>query len=553
MPKQKIKILIANDAHYLGTGYGVYGKELLTRLHNSGKYEIAELACYATIDTEEIKNCPWKVYPNAPLGQDSKDVEIFKKNNINQFGLWRFDKTVLHFKPDIVFDIRDYWMYSYQEISPLRDYFRWIIMPTVDSSPQKEEWLYTFANADLVVPYTQWAKNTLTHQCGNKINLFPEIANAGVDPLVFKPNKNKKDHQRNIFGKDVSITGSVMRNQKRKLFPDIIQSYKIYLDKLLAENKTELYKKSYLYLHTSYPEQSGWEFPSILVNSGIIDKIYFTYICRNCKAVYPAKFSQSTAKCKECNQTALGMPNANLPIPTEKLVDIYNLFDLYMQCAICEGFGMPQVEAAACGIPISSVEYSAMTEIVHNLQGYPIPVQRLFRELETNADRAYPCVNGIADILYDFFAKKTEEERSNMSRSTRKLCKKYYTWDNVYNVWDKVFQSIDLSVNADWSKDFSSIPSHENAKVPSNLDPVAFIDYICMNIINSPKLLQTAFIKTLKQQFTTGVFASGGTLKAHSYQSVTQVLQSYLNQKLNAINIYNNRHIIDKEKFVNVN
>ena len=554
MNKKKIKLLIANDAHYLGTGYGVYGKELLTRLHNSGKYEIAELACYATLDTPEIKKAPWTVYPNAPSSkEDPKIIEFFKKNNVNQFGLWRFDKAVLNFKPDIVFDIRDYWMYSYQEISPLRDYFRWVIMPTVDSSPQKEEWLYTFSNADMVVPYTDWAKQTLINQCGENINLFPKIANAGVDTIAFKPIKNKKNYQKQIFGKDVSITGLVMRNQKRKLFPDIIKAYQAYLSRLISENQIELYNKSFLYLHTSYPEQHGWDFPSILVNSGILDKIYFTYICKNCKAVYPAKFSQSICKCKECNQNSLAMPNANFPVPTEKLIEIYNLFDLYVQYAICEGFGMPQVEAASCGIPIASVEYSAMTEIVNNLKVYPIPVVRMFREMETNADRAYPDIDKTTDILYHFFVNKTEDQRNNMSKMTRKLCKQYYSWDDVYKVWDDAFQSIDLSKNANWSENFCRVSNYQNAKVPSNLSPTDFIDYICLNIINDPKLLKTAFIKGLKQQFTTGVFAVGGALKAHSYQSVTQVLQSYLNQKLNIINIYENRNLLEKEDFLNVN
>ena len=111
----KTKILIANDASILGTGYGVYGKELLKRLNATGKYEIAELACYADINTPGIKDYEWKVYPNA-VGPQHKDWESYRKTSVSAFGGWRFNKVAIHFQPDIVFDIRDYWMYAYQEV-----------------------------------------------------------------------------------------------------------------------------------------------------------------------------------------------------------------------------------------------------------------------------------------------------------------------------------------------------------------------------------------------------------------------------------------------------
>ena len=41
-----------------------------------------------------------------------------------------------------------------------------------------------------------------------------------------------------------------------------------------------------------------------------------------------------------------------------------NTFDLYVQYANSEGFGLPQVEAAGCGIPVASVDYSAMSSVV---------------------------------------------------------------------------------------------------------------------------------------------------------------------------------------------
>ena len=91
---KKIKILIANDSSILGTGYGVYAKELLTRLHKKGDYDIAELACYVNCKNTEIQNIPWKVYPNAPDDPNSDESKHYNSKPVNQFGLWRFNKVL---------------------------------------------------------------------------------------------------------------------------------------------------------------------------------------------------------------------------------------------------------------------------------------------------------------------------------------------------------------------------------------------------------------------------------------------------------------------------
>lgn len=547
---KKTKILIANDSSLLGTGYGVYGKELLTRLQKTGKYEIAEIACYTTLDHPSIKKSEWKIYPNAPCKDDPKEIhQQYSQSPTHAFGSWRFNNVLIHFKPDIVFDVRDYWMYAYQEVSPFRNYFKWVVMPTVDSAPQKQEWLHTFSNMDLVVPYTDWAKKTLINQCGNSINLFPDIANAGVDLDSFVPPANRKEFQRQVFEKEVSITGAVMRNQKRKLFPDIFKAYRAYLDRLLANGKKDLYDQSYLYLHTSYPEFTGWDLPQLLMEFNMLDKTYFTSICRTCSAVYPTKFHEGILKCRNCNSATLIIPNATNPVPTEALVKVYQLFDFFIQVAICEGFGMPQVEAAACGIPIASVDYSAMTEIVQKLNGTPIPVQRLWREMETGADRAYPDVEGLINILYNFHVNLSQEEKDNKGKETRRLCEKYYSWDGVADVWDRAFDSVDISSNLDWNGPKREINNHN---VPKDLTALQFIEYIVKEIIGEPSLLKTAPIRQIIKDFTNGFSLKGGSVRPVNPQDVITSLEEFLNGKVVYENMRQNPEKLFKEPYLNV-
>ena len=61
-------------------------------------------------------------------------------------------------------------------------------------------------------------------------------------------------------------------------------------------------------------------------------------------------------------------PKANVVfagfISTEELVKIYNLASVYVSTSKNEGFGMPQLEAMACGCPVVSPHNSAMIEVV---------------------------------------------------------------------------------------------------------------------------------------------------------------------------------------------
>lgn len=51
-------------------------------------------------------------------------------------------------------------------------------------------------------------------------------------------------------------------------------------------------------------------------------------------------------------------------VTSEELVKIYNIATLYVSTSLNEGFGMPQLEAMACGCPVVSPHNSAMIEVV---------------------------------------------------------------------------------------------------------------------------------------------------------------------------------------------
>jgi glycosyltransferase involved in cell wall biosynthesis len=453
MAKKK-KVLFISEAAYLNTGYAKYSKEVISRIHASNKYDIAEFSVYGGIDDPRRKNIPWKNYANMPDPNNEQEVNAYNSNPMNQFGAWRFERVCLEFEPDIVLSIRDFWMDSFIYHSPYRRIFSWAWMPTVDASPQNQEWIDMFSDVDYVLTYSDWAKKTLEEQGGTRLNTVG-VASPSAAPCFIPMDRDAIREEFNLRS-DVKIIGTVMRNQRRKLFPALIESFSKYLEESGEKN-------TFLYLHTSFPD-AGWNLAELIHQNNISSKVLMTYICENCKHVEASFFRDSRKVCSKCKQYSSTPSNVGNGATDEDLAKIYNLFDLYVQSANSEGFGLPQVEAAACGIPIACTNYSAMEDVVNKLGGYPISFST-YKELETGCNRAVIDNRSLINIFKSFFA-SSEDYRNQKRIETRELFEKNYNWDKTASEWMKV---IDDCKHADWKQPPLLIqPVQINVQEPSN-------------------------------------------------------------------------------------
>ena len=477
----KLRILMCSEASFISSGFGTYTKEILSRLHKTNKYTIAEFASYGMVNDARDKSIDWTYYANAVNPDDSRHAEYNSRAD-NQFGRWRFEKVLLDFKPDVVIDIRDYWMSAYQKDSPLRKFFHWILMPTVDSEPQQEDWIDTYLSADAIFTYSDWGADVLRRQSSNNIN-YIDTTSPGVDLSVF--NIKDKKHTRSIFNlpEDYIIIGSVMRNQKRKLIPELFASFRKLLDKI-ETSQPDLGKKLFLYLHTSFPDQ-GWDIPEILKDNRISNKVLFSYICKNCGNVHCDVFSGPVKTCPKCAEKLAVFPSVSQGVSSEKLSEIYNLFDMYVQYSICEGFGMPQVEAGACGIPIMTVEYSAMCDVIKKLNAYPIKIKARFKEMETKAIRVYPDNDSLIEHILSFIntPKKFQDKKR---KEIRELTEKHYDWDKISNKWEKYLDS--MSFRSNWSNTnppLNTIDINDKSNKPNNKDHFDHMITMCSSYLNN--------------------------------------------------------------------
>jgi len=478
---RKKRILFCSEATFLNTGYATYTREVLNYLHGTGKYELAELAAYGERNDPRARSIPWRFYGVTPPKEASdEEKQRYASIPTNQFGEYAFEGVCLDFRPDIVCDIRDFWMLDFAERSPYRNFFKWAIMPTVDAAPQARQWIATYQSADACFTYSDWAGEVLKKQSGGLINYLgsaPPSAHAAYQPI------QNTDSLREYFNidPDTNIIGTVMRNQRRKLYPDLFAAFRMLLDKV--EDK----HKYILYCHTSYPDM-GWDFPELLQQYELSSHVMFTYVCPDTGKPFPSRFRGAIAQSPFTGKYNCAMSNVKTGLSYEDLSVIINLFDIYVQYANCEGFGLPQVEAAACAVPVMGTDYSAMESVLRQLGGIPIKPKALYKELETGCFRAVPDNELAAQKLFEFF-QQPKNLRKRMGFNTRQAFLEHFQWDKTGSMWENYFDSVEIQPEEKTWKSFPRInyPKPKPRQLPEGISHEELSKWLITDVLCEPE------------------------------------------------------------------
>ncbi len=455
---RKLRILFSTEWSKLNTGYACIADNLLRQFYATGKYEIAEHARYCKENEpshiELLKSTPWKVYGNLPLN-DQEDA-IYKSHPSNEFGKWKHDQICLDFQPDVVVAWDDFWMSNHLDQSPLRRFYKIVLMPTVDSRHQNLEWIDFYQRLDHILAYTKFGYDVLLSEGGGLIPLRG-VATPAVDVDTYKFVGNRNQHKLN-FGLpgDSLIIGMVARNQRRKLYPDFAEAFVEFLERLNLKGT----QNTYLYWHTSYPDV-GWDLPKYIKNNGLSHKIIMTYHCINkqCNHWFPSFYQDAATACPKCGQKSATLSNSQYGIDKQSLACVYNFMDLYVQFVSNEGLGIPMLEAASCGVPITGTYYSGTQDLIDNLQGHPIAPRTMFVEAETSRELSLPSIRELVDYI-EYFSKLPASVRAKLGFTTGELTRQFYGgWSGVAGTWMNVFDSIQIPEGNPWTAQPDFVPT----------------------------------------------------------------------------------------------
>lgn len=517
------KVLLINESSYLNTGYSTYGKQILERLHK--KYEVAEFCLYGDKADPRFQQLPWKAYPNNPDRGNREEVDRYNGDPLSVFGKWKFDDVILDFKPDYVLSIKDPWMDLFQIHSPARPYFNLLWMAPVDGKPLQDEWVEAYSNVDGLLTYQDWGYDVLRKQGGDIFKWYGSACPAASND--FFPNKEREKLKR-VLGIDpnVKVIGTVMRNQRRKLFPYLFQAFRKFLDETKRNDVI-------LYCHTSYPDNAGWKIPALIKEFELSSKVMFTYVCEvvhnehgqplngNCNTVFASHFQDVVTVCPKCGLRTAKCSSTAKGVSTQTMANMYNMFDIYVQYSNMEGFGMPICEAAACGTPVCGTDYSAMSDNLRRLGGFPIPVLTLQKEIETGRYTAIPDEKEFVEHLKQFFAKSDTEHKLNRIK-TREMYDSYYSWDRTAQIWCDAIDSI--PVKNKWTEP----PKYHN---PAPLDSIPhermndceFVRWLILYVLGDGSKVNSQFELRLIRDLSLGCkFRSLGSF----YQSDDSMISS---------------------------
>ena len=480
---EKLRVLFLGEASFLQTGFSHYWHNVISRLYETGKFDVLEIGSYASTNDPQAKKLPWKFVgvmpePNDPngltkYGRPDGTPEQRARYRDAQFGKYIFDEVIANFKADFVFTLRDHWMDKFVGESVFRNNFHWAYMACVDSYPQKWDWLQTYGQADTLLAYSHFGKRTLEVQSRSEIakNLgikplnVKMVCQPGIDTEIYKPMDREEICKKLGIPSNLRFVGTVMRNQKRKLYPRLIESFRMFKEQNGWRESDPRKKKIKniddikLFLHTSIRDV-GFDIPESVRREGLQTEVYYSWLCVECN-LYAVGLIQPSHPgiCPRCGKKSLITPNTRIGLPDQQFAEVFNLFDVYVQPSIAEGDCMPVQNAKSSSVPTIMSDFSALYEKARNGGGIPIKGD-IETESETMQWRFWFDRQDLVDKLTKLFKKPDLIKR--MGAEARRCAQQYYEWDLTAKKWEYILDSTSVKDRSEtWDK-----PAPKYIKMP---------------------------------------------------------------------------------------
>lgn len=318
-----MRILLSGPAFWCNSGYGKATRNVLPRLSRLG-HDMA-LACYfgyrggmsdTHIDGEAVR-----LYSPARLPYFNDIIE----------------KHAAHFEADIVISLTDVWVLN----SWGRRGFLWSPWMPVDTEPVPSQILSALDGCFRPLCFSRWGTEELKRAGWPTARYVP----LGVDLDVYKPRDQKEMRLKTGLFEEGLIIGMVAANSSypsRKSFPEMLSAW----SRWVKEGGQGL-----LYIHTTLSPmiEIGVELEQMLetlhLDWSTLDDPDFKRRQR-ARVLFPAQYRMWGASYND-----------------ENLAEIYSALDVLFMPSRSEGFGIPALEAQACGLPVITLDFSAMSEI----------------------------------------------------------------------------------------------------------------------------------------------------------------------------------------------
>lgn len=369
-----MRILWHGVAPWATSGYGVATANIIPRLKKLG-HEIVVFSVYGLHGT--------RVKWTNPEHPEWDAIEVWPIQG-SQWGSDCIREYVRDFQADCVITLFDQWaMPSFQQLGSI-----WLPYTVCHYEPMERPLYEAVKDTWRQICMCRWAKRIMEAE-----GLHPTYIPLGVDTKVYRPLEGELSAEGQIITKawcrerfglpqDKFIFGMVAANRdfRKNLEPQL---------RVFAEF-VKAHPEAHLVMHTNpKADEGGWDLPRLIKFLGIADDV--------------------------------SMTTGNLDFSTQEMAMLYNAFDVLLLCSAAEGFGIPIVEAASCGIPAITHDFSAMSELTI---GWTLPYRKFVTPMYSYG------AGVIEEVLHDALAEALDADVGAM----RDECRAHalgYDWDTI--------------------------------------------------------------------------------------------------------------------------
>jgi glycosyltransferase involved in cell wall biosynthesis len=375
------------NSPFAPTGYGIQMREIGKRLIEDG-HEVA-VACNFGLSGAAIN---WNGMVLYPLRMQEQCADVI-------------GHYAQHFGADICVTLYDVWALpgNWRE----RCGVPWAAMVPLDGAPINRHATKRLQTAQYVIAYSQHAQ-VMLEQAGFDVDYCPH----GIDTGVYQPGDKSEARRKLGIPQDRYMISTVAANKgypPRKAWPEMFTAVSRF-----AKNHGDIL----YYCHTTKrPYGSG--------NQGIyLDQL----------------------------QDAVGMPDGIMAypdpgamaigVPDEQIAKIYQASDVMLLTSMGEGFGLPIIEAQACGCPVVTQDCTAMSEITANGISIP-PIQGMWLP-QLEYWWQVPFVEWITQALEKIRAR---EDADKQNQSGVEYIQENYDYDAVWaKHWRPLIKKIEYTI-----------------------------------------------------------------------------------------------------------
>jgi glycosyltransferase involved in cell wall biosynthesis len=144
----------------------------------------------------------------------------------------------------------------------------------------------------------------------------------------------------------------------------------------------------------------------------------------------------------------------------EGMADLYNTFDILAMPSNAEGFGLPLIEAQACGVPTIATDFTTMPELCNS--GWLIKPEAMYLS-PLLSWQALASINSIQDRIA--YAYNNRDEVIEKGKEAREFAKQY-SWDKIVNEnWLPMLDEFEDRIK-DEEKSYTQMPNIDSMVEP---------------------------------------------------------------------------------------